>query len=158
MISRIAKISQSNEEDDVPAEAQILGSMLFGLGKHAGKELANNVKNKVFSGIGKAYNGVSKFYRGINKLFGGGLSDEMELLNHAAKVSQSDDDTPAEAQLSILLSPFGNKEIISRMYPQQDNGAKKNALIEDDGIAEAENDALVQAFLEKLMAGLLARE
>ena len=39
----------------------------------------------------------------------------------------------------------------SYMNPQLDNRGEENALIEDDDMAEAENDALVQAFLEKLM-------
>ena len=147
LISRVAKTSQSDEDDDTSAEAQYWGSLFRVLGKPLIRHVGGLVAHKIFSG---------------------GKSDK-EFLNRVAKVSQSDDDDdiPAEAQWRGFGKLFRklrrNKKVRklagkiiggmigSYMNPQQDNGGEENALIEDDDMAEAENDALVQAFLEKLM-------
>ena len=151
LISRVAKTSQSDDDDYTSAEAQFWQAFLRPVLKHAGGYL-------------------------LNKALGGGKSDEKEFLNRVAKVSQSDDDdnddTLAEAQgwWGIIRGLIRNKKVrkyagkavgglLSHLIPQQDNGAGENAVIEDDDdddegdsvMAEAENDALVQTLLEKLM-------
>ena len=176
MISRVAKTSQSDEDDDTQAEAQWGFSFL--------RKLLRNKKVRKYAGIG-----VRKLISHLNPQQDNGgeenalmqavLNSKLESMaeeqgddyDDGAKARQSDeddDDTPAEAQWggffkrafrkvlrNKLARRFIRKIIISHLSPKQNNGAGENALIEDeddvDGITEAENDALVQAFLEKLM-------
>ena len=99
LISRVAKTSQSDDDnDDTLAEAQ------WGFLKNIGRQLRRLSRNRI----------VKKFAKKL-----------------------------AEKALNKMMSHLNG--------PQQDNGAGENALIEDDDVAEAESDALVQAFLEKAM-------
>ena len=174
MISRVAKTSQSDEDDDTQAEAQ------WGFFR----KLLRNKKVRKYVGIG-----VRKLISHLNHQQDNGgeenalmqavLNSKLESMAeeqgddyddgaNARQSDEDDDDTPAEAQWggffkrafhkvlrNKLARRFIRKIIISRLSPKQNNGAGENALLEDeddvDGIAEAENDALVQAFLEKLM-------
>ena len=169
------KAIQSNEDDDdSPAEAQ-WGFFKRWVHKFHRNRLLKKLAGKALRGIVRSYMSPQQGNGGEeNVLIEAALNSKLESLAREqgdddddgddARASQSDEDddnTLAEAQWGLFRKIFHHykpvirkwvKKVISRV----NNG---NGLIQDDdddssdddGMTEAKNDAVVQAFLEKLM-------